>query len=543
MAYNDDEPTAPTSTGPATARPMGITGLPARQVQLTKYHNPVASLAPNDQEVLLELKGSSSTERAGLDLIAVIDVSGSMSGDGLSKVKAALHFVIRKLSDLDRLCIVTFSKYATRVCPLRFVTDDLRVGLRTLVDGLVASGLTNIKAGLETGLGVIDGRRLTAGRAVNVKLMSDGEQNEGGDARDVDLKNVPVYTFGFGAGHNPNLMEAIVRKSLGGTINYVADGANLTGPFSQLLGGLLTIIAQDVQLTVTRASTPAGDGSSITVTFGTLYSAEVRRVIVYLALDDKTGSRPYDAKVLMAQYRFTFQAQQVNSNPDVITIHRRWSAPAPDAARRAQVETELARRQHAELIRAARARAEANDMENARRKLKEAQKALEDNPDLQAAVNPTAGMLMEELRQLRALMEKGLYDKQGHPYAASSLASHEHDRQRAATRGKADGGVGLFNTPRMETYIEQAKQFDNNPQARCHFPEPEVVEVPPPVPAEPEVPPEVPRDMVAGDRRTLSVVLRVATAVLCLVAFVLMASGSARASADDSYGHYDQYSP
>uniref|UniRef100_A0A0D3ERP8 VWFA domain-containing protein n=1 Tax=Oryza barthii TaxID=65489 RepID=A0A0D3ERP8_9ORYZ len=525
MAYNDDEQTAPTSTATEPARPtVGITGQLVKQVRLNKYHNDVASMAPHDQELLLELRGSSSsTDRAGLDLVAVIDVSGSMDGDGIDKAKTALQFVIRKLSDLDRLCIVTFSTNATRLCPLRFVTAAAQTELKALVDGLKAYGITNMKGGLETGMSVVDGRRLAAGRAVSVMLMSDGYQNHGGDARDVHLKNVPVYTFGFGASHDSNLLEAIARKSLGGTFNYVADSANLTGPFSQLLGGLLTIIAQDLELTVTRfhgeatikrvvwvdagtyPQTTASDGSSVTVSFGTLYSAEARRVIVYLALADKTASPPYDANVCLAQYRFTFQAQQVTSNPDLITIKRRPSA-APGAARKPQpVENELARRQHADMIRAARDMAEANKMEDARNKLEEARKALEEN--FNQAANPT----------------------------------------RVATRGQADG-VRLYTTPHMDTYLKQAEQFEKNPDeapppATKHVPEPDQVvdQEPPAPPAEADVVPDVPRDMAAGDRRTLSAALRVAAAVLSLAAFVLMASVRTSGWDSDRYDLYEQY--
>ncbi|KAG8077350.1 hypothetical protein GUJ93_ZPchr0007g5465 [Zizania palustris] len=557
MSYNDDEQTAPTNTtGPA--RPTGITGQLVKKVVLTKYHNPVASLAPNDQEVMLELKASSSTtDRAGLDFVAVIDVSGSMEGDGINKVKVALLFVIRKLTDLDRLSIVTFSNLATRLCPLRFVTEASQADLMAIVDGFKAYGLTNIRDGLETGLRVVNGRRLTAGRAVNIMLMSDGMQNVG-DARAVQTHNVPVHTFGFGQDHDSTVLEAIARNSLGGTFNYVANNVNLTKPFSQLLGGLLTIIAQDLELTVTRIEgeatiktveagtypqTTTSDRGSVTVRFGTLYSAEVRRIIVYLALDEKTASPPYDANVVMIRYRFTFQDQQVTSNTDLVVIHRTW--PYDDAARKPQVETELARRQHADLIRAARAMAEGKNMDNARDKLDEARKALEDKLD---QTNPIGDMLREEIRELQRLMEKqNLYNKEGRPYAASSLASH--DRQRFTTRGDTDG-VRLFATPRMDTYLKQAKQFEENPQepvpsAAKDVPEPEVTEEPPPPPsppsAEPEVThaPEMPRDVAAGDKRKLSVALRVATAVLSLAAFVIIAS--AGAGAGDPYNSYELY--
>ncbi|KAF0921370.1 hypothetical protein E2562_006942 [Oryza meyeriana var. granulata] len=478
MAFNDDEQSPPTVNNGGPARPPGITGVPVGQVQLTKYHNIEAPLDPNDQEVLLELRGiSSAGSRAGLDLIAVLDVSTSMAGDKLDKMKIALLFVIRKLADIDRLSIVTFSNDAARLCPLRFVTDVAQADLKALVDGLVADGNTNIKAGLEIGLAVAAGRRLTAGRAVNIMLMSDGQQNRG-DATQLDPGSVPVHTFGLGADHDPAVLQAIAQKSREGMFHYVADGVNLTAPFSQLLGGLLTIIAQDLELTVTRTDgeatikrvdagtypqTAAADGSSVTVQFGTLYSAEVRRVLVYLALEDSTAFPPYDAEVVEAQFRYSLQGTTVASNPDPVSIHRSGSAPDPSEAppmRKQEVETEMARRRHAESIREARSMADGKELEQARSKLVEAQNALEDILD---QANPMVDMLREELLQLLRLMEtQELYDRQGRPYAISSLASH--DRQRFAARGDAEA-VRLFATPRMDAYLEQARQFDQDPDA------------------------------------------------------------------------------
>ncbi|EAZ27260.1 hypothetical protein OsJ_11197 [Oryza sativa Japonica Group] len=479
MAFNDDEQSAPVANnnGGTTTRPPGITGVPVGQVELTKYHNAEAPLDPNDQEVLLELKGTSSaTSRAALDLIAVLDVSTSMAGNKLDRMKAALLFVIRKLADVDRLSIVTFSNDAARLCPLRFVAGDAaRADLGALVDGLAADGNTNIRAGLEIGLAVAAGRRLTAGRAVNVMLMSDGQQNRG-DATRLDPGGVPVHTFGLGADHDPAVLQAIAGKSREGMFHYVADGVNLTAPFSQLLGGLLTIIAQDLELTVTRVDgeaaikkvdagtypqAAAADGSSVTVQFGTLYSAEVRRVLVYLALEDSTAFPPYDAEVVEAQFRYSLQGATVASNPDPVSIRRSGSAPEPSEeapARKPEVETEMARRRHAESIREARSMADGKELERARTRLFKAQNALK---DVLNQGNPIVDMLREELLQLLRLMEtQEAYERAGRAYAVSSLASH--DRQRFAARGDAEG-VRLFATPRMDAYLEQAWRFDEDP--------------------------------------------------------------------------------
>lgn len=46
------------------------------------------------------------------------------------------------------------------------------------------------------------------------------------------------------------VLEAIAGKSLGGTFYDVEDGQNLSEHFSALLAGLLTVVVQDVKLTV-----------------------------------------------------------------------------------------------------------------------------------------------------------------------------------------------------------------------------------------------------------------------------------------------------
>jgi Mg-chelatase subunit ChlD len=167
-----------------------------------------APLQENRQQVLLELIGASPTgERLGLDLVAVLDVSGSMEmEDRIDKMKTAMQFVIKKLSPIDRLSIVAFSDDAERLCHLRSVTQDSQAHLKYLVDRLRPINCTNIQAGLETGLKVLNDRRIAGGRVASIFLLSDGEQNVG-DATTVDVSDVAVYTFGFGAGSNHKVRE------------------------------------------------------------------------------------------------------------------------------------------------------------------------------------------------------------------------------------------------------------------------------------------------------------------------------------------------
>ncbi|KAJ1276122.1 hypothetical protein BS78_05G190100 [Paspalum vaginatum] len=521
---SDEEPPPPRTRPAVPARPK-------RHVQLTKYHSPDAPLVPNDQKVLLELKGvSSAASRAPLDVVAVIDVSSSMEGPKLENVKNALRFVIHKLTDHDRLCIVKFDHEANSLCPLRPVSEATRAYFEGLVGDLETRGSTDIRAGLQAGLDVVANRKITTGRAANVMLMSDGKQSDF-DPTQLEPGNVAVYTYGFGADHDPVLMRAIAERSLDGVYSSVPDSVDpkeLTEAFAPILGGLTTIIAQDLELIVTATQgeatikkvdagtyrqlrTSSSDlVSSVTVSFGTLYSAEVRTVIVELALNDRTASpHSYRANVAEVQYRFSFEGQQVNSSPKRITIHRKRRASDPANAP-PRVQKEVARLQHVASIEEAMKKADGGELDDARNILVKALEALE-----RAVVDPIVDMLRRELRKLLELFKtEETYKKQGHATAISSLAYH--GRQRGGSKD-----TPIFDTPRMRANREQAKQPDDMP-------------VPSADQDAQQEEPEVPQDV-------LPMVLRLIAAVLSLLAFSIMASARTSGWDGDYYRRYEPY--
>ncbi|CAD6261421.1 unnamed protein product [Miscanthus lutarioriparius] len=471
MSFNDDELIIPPpNSGP---RPTPI--VPGR-VQLVSKNNNMAPLEENTQKVLLELTGGDSTsDRSGLDLVAVLDVSGSMQGEKIDKMKTAMKFVVKKLSSIDRLSIVTFVDTATRICPLRQVTDATQPELLGLIDALQPGGNTNISDGLQTGLKVLADRRLSSGRVVGVILMSDGQQNRGGNAADVKIGNVPVYTFGFGADYDPTVLNAVARNSMGGTFSVVNDVDTLSMAFSQCLAGLLTVVVQDLTVTVARVEdestiqkvaagnypqTQDANAGSVTVAFGDLYSKEVRKVIVDLLLPAIDTDRGAD--ILEATYSYKTAWKLFDAPPATVTVRRSGSA-FPEDDPPVDVMKEEARLKTATMIRQARTMADGKKLDDALDKLVEAQNALGDVPVAEPYDDPLLSALNTELKELLKLMKsQEVYEQQGRPYAMSSETSH--DRQRFAARGDIERNR-LFATPRMDKYLEQAKKFDKDPAA------------------------------------------------------------------------------
>jgi uncharacterized protein YegL len=170
---------------------------------IPKYSKPDVAMTADSVTAVVEIKATSSAAvREGLDLVAVVDVSGSMKGHKIESAKRALQFVIMKLTPADRLSIVTFNGAAEKRTPLRSMTQDAQNEIKAVADSLEAGGSTDIKAGLDLGLAILGGRVHTESRTPNIFLMSDGklEGHTSGDPRDVHPGEVPVYTFGFGRG-------------------------------------------------------------------------------------------------------------------------------------------------------------------------------------------------------------------------------------------------------------------------------------------------------------------------------------------------------
>ncbi|KAF4368534.1 hypothetical protein F8388_018658 [Cannabis sativa] len=473
MSYNDDEPVVSIQDVPE----KNSTQFPEGKTTLSIINKSEAPIEENKLKVMLELTGSGlGNNRSGVDLVTVLDVSGSMgTGEKLAKMKMAMQFVIKKLSSIDRLSVVTFNGNSMRLCPLRQITENAQSEIENLVTALIAEGTTNIGAGLETGLKVVNDRTLSKGRVVGIMLMSDGLQNGPRDATKVQIGNVPVYTFGFGADHDPTVLKIVADNSAGGTFSAVQNEDNLSIAFSQCLAGLLTVVVQDLKLTLTEFETESSienvsagnypqskdiDAGSVTISFGDLYDKEIRKVLVHLLLP--SIPKPRGAIVLKIDYNYSTGGILFRVNPERVIIERKETLV--EEAEKEDVTMEDNRLFVAKTMKEARSMANDKRLEEARDKIVDAQNMLEDGVAFVDESSPNYSMvemLRFELQQLLRLMKsEDIYEKQGRPFLLSSETSH--DRQRFASRGNVDR-MRLFATPRMNSYLEQAKAFDEDP--------------------------------------------------------------------------------
>ena len=212
--------------------------------------------------VRLEALGRPDKTRPPLDLVACIDVSGSMSGEKLTAVKRALHALASNLSGQDRLGLTTFESQVRQALPPTAMDGEGKARLRAAVDALRPLGSTFMSGGLLGALDDLHAAPAPAEGAVRrVLLFTDGHANEGigEDDREAwaallgkQLKGTSVSWFGFGEDHDAAFLAWLADQSKGNA--YVAKDADaISDGFAQELGGLLGVRATNIELTVTAA--------------------------------------------------------------------------------------------------------------------------------------------------------------------------------------------------------------------------------------------------------------------------------------------------
>ncbi|CAM0885778.1 unnamed protein product [Alopecurus aequalis] len=453
---------------PMTVPPnSGTTSTPTEpgRVQLVIKSNKTAPLLENKQTVMLELTGGDYTiDRPGLDLVFVLDVGSYVKAESIKEVKTAMRFVVHKLGPIDRLSVVGGA--TTKLCPLREITESARQELLEVIDERIEASAdwgSSIEDGLVTGLKVLADRMARAGRVAAIIIMC-GIAQKAGNASKVSVGNVPVYTFGYGVGKHTAL-RVVAANSLGGTFSQVEQDVDkqvkggLTMALSQCLAGLLTVSAQDLELTVapvgdgtrivktTAGSYPqtqlkGGDGS-VTVKLGNLYSREVRKVIVDVRL--AACNIEHSFEFLKVTYSYSSSSSSSGGRERFVRPLIVWRTTQDMEEEMTELQAEKARLRALELIQ----QAAHVSVAQCHQLIVEAQKTV-------MLLDDT--LLTTELQEIHRLFQtEDTYNLRGCAYMYSFVSSH--NRQRSAARGSNTEIMRLFATPCMLLYLDQAMVF------------------------------------------------------------------------------------
>lgn len=251
------------------------------------------------------LRGRARTVRQPIHMILLVDTSGSMDNDNkLSNVQRSLLLMLSLLSNEDRLSLVQFDNDSQIILSRAAITPEETQAITYRVNSLRADGSTNMSAGL------LDVRNLvepaSSGRKQGVILLTDGNANRGTATEEGILSIVTrlqsespglsFTTVAYGVDHNSDMLTAIAKTG-GGAYNVVKNLEDVATVFGDILGGLVSVSAQKVEIqfppgaTVnTQYRTEVHPSGLTTVYIGDIYS-EAEISVLFNHAPDHGGIR------------------------------------------------------------------------------------------------------------------------------------------------------------------------------------------------------------------------------------------------------------
>ncbi|MEW6249272.1 MAG: VIT domain-containing protein [Planctomycetota bacterium] len=161
--------------------------------------------------------------RQAMEMIFVVDCSGSMSGPPLEQARAALLRALVALRAEDTFQVIRFSDTAAQLAPAPLAaTDENIVAGLNFVRELASSGGTMMIEAVKAALDVPqDPARMRVIAFLTDGQIGNDDEILGAVAQRVSSGTTRIFSFGMGSAPNRNLMERLAQIG-GGTAAYIA---------------------------------------------------------------------------------------------------------------------------------------------------------------------------------------------------------------------------------------------------------------------------------------------------------------------------------
>jgi len=204
----------------------------------------------------VQATGNCSAQNSPVDILLVIDRSGSMSGNSIADAKqAAITFVGQMELSVDQVGVSSFS--STGSGRLDHALSQNTSSVSAAINRLFASGMTNIQEGLELAEAEVGRSSRKALNAPVIVVLSDGIHNETSSASlfsaadRIKNKGIRIISIGLGANADANQLRRIASST--NDYYYAPQSSQLVALY-QSISGTVRVAARNMVITDTLSS-------------------------------------------------------------------------------------------------------------------------------------------------------------------------------------------------------------------------------------------------------------------------------------------------
>lgn len=222
----------------------------------------------NDQDVDVE---------AVIDLVCVIDISGSMQGQRIKYVKQTLLELMNFIEGNNRMALVLFdNKCEIKMNFKRIVPENIE-RIQEIIESIKTRGSTNITGAVKMAQELL-GQRKTSNSVGTIFLLSDGKHNCGKLSNsllfDDDMTRTKaeytLSTFGYGDDHDAVVLQSMSEEK-GGSYYFVEDIITVDECFVDCLGSISSSLGKNLRGTLALIKTDVFPDIKFSETYGSYW--------------------------------------------------------------------------------------------------------------------------------------------------------------------------------------------------------------------------------------------------------------------------------